>query len=355
MLVMARGLRRAGSRRGWLALSASAIAIAALVLFYYADTYWGVRFGRGRTIPLLAHTAEAFAAHASWSGWLLACFVASIPLALLYGQRRGAARFAIAGYLVASFLAVPAMLLLARRREYYFHFRHTLFLLPHFALVTATGLAFAMRGLSPDEPAGRRARWHHLVGIALLLVVQAPAVASYLANPDPFFARTKTLRDLGGLMERLRSRLETLAPGEKYLLIAERRQPGYLANPSLAEYLAWHRLDDRILLRGTNHPEETLREVARRCADGCRERDVQFLPIVLRLPSPFGIRPEFRALLDLPAVERSGPARLGGVGILYWEREAAPDRRPERWPGYRSTARRGWTLFELRGFPPGPG
>ena len=51
-------------------------------------------------------------------------------------------------------------------------------------------------------------------------------------------------------MEQLRARLEALAPGEKYLLIAERRQPGHLANPSLAEYLGWHGLEDRILVRG---------------------------------------------------------------------------------------------------------
>lgn len=354
-VVIVHDLVRSARRWSWLALVGSAVAVAALVLAYYADTYWGIRFGRGRSLAILPLGVQALQAYASWSPTLLGIFVASIPLALLYGWRRGGSHLAVTVYLVASLLVLPAILLLARHREYYFHFRHAIFLLPHLLLMTAVGLAFAARGGALQESLGARAFWHKVIGVVLLLALQGPQLRVYLSNPDSFFVRTKTLRDLSGLMQRLRARLDRLAPDQKYLLITERRRPGHLANPSLAKYLDWWGLEDRVLLRGTNDPEQTLGEVARLCSEGCSERDAQYLPLLLRLPSPFGIRSEIQALLQLPPSEHRGPARLGGVGVVYWGREAERDPRPARWEGFDATLLRGLTLFELRGFSPGAG
>lgn len=350
LVVVAGDLRRSGNRKGLATLAGSAVVLAGVVLAYYADTYWGVRFGRGRTLSILPLTASAFESFSSSNDLLLGLFLVSVPLVLRYGQRRGAGRLAITLYLVGSFLAIPALLLLARQREYYFHFRHVLFLLPHFALVTGAGLAVALRALLGSAP-GRRGAWHLLLGIAVVLTLQLAPLRSYLAEPERFLSTTKTLRDLRGLTEQLRSRLARMAPGEKYLLIAEKRRPGHLANPSLAKYLVWYGLDDRVLLRGSDHPEETLREVASRCDEDCRHRDVLYLPILLRLPGPFGIRPEIRSLLRLPPIEETRAAPLGGVGIVSWERSG--QRPPAPGARYDVTPRRGATFYDLRGFSPG--
>jgi hypothetical protein len=336
--------------RPLVALATSAGAIALLVVLYYWDTLWWATYGRGRELavrPLAEHALRTFAFRSAPLFW---CFVGGCPLFLWYGWRRGDGRFAVALYLVGSFLAIPGLILLAQEKDYYFHFRHALFLLPHFAVVTAAGFATALRALFPARLARVRAGGREAaviaLGAVLILVLEGPVVASYLAAPEPFFAESKTVRDLRGLMLRLRERVKGLAEDERYLLIAERRRPGHLANPSLAEYLEWHGLAERVVLRGTDRPDDTLRDLAAHCRAGCRGREVLSIPSALGLPSLLGVRPEMRKLLGMPLVETASRDRLGGVGIVYWERLTV--RPPARFPGYAVNKRRGLAWYDLR-------
>lgn len=301
--------------RPLVALATSAAAIAGLVLLYYWDTVWWASYGRGRELGVRPLTEHALRTFAYRSPVLFDCFLAGVPLLLWYAWRRGDGRFAIALYLVGSFLAIPALILLAQEKDYYFHFRHALFLLPHFVLVIATGLAVALRALTAvgltRRPSTREAVVVPIGAIAIV-ALQGPVVAAYLARPEPFFAESKTVRDLRGFMLQLRERIAALEPGEKYLLIAERRRPGHLANPSLAEYLNWWGLADHVVLRGTDRPEDTLRDLVQECVDGCRGRELFTIPAKLELPPPLGIRPEMKQLLGVSFVETASLDRLGG-------------------------------------------
>ena len=46
----------------------------------------------------------------------------------------------------------------------------------------------------------------------------------------------------------------------------------------------------------------------------------------------------------------TAPARLGGVGVVYWERPG--DVPPSRAKGFAVTPMRGLTYYDLRGFSP---
>jgi hypothetical protein len=346
----------AARARPLMALAISAAVIAALVIVYYWDTVWWVTYGRGRELAVRPLTENALRTFAYRSSFLFGCFLVGVPLTLLYGWRRGEGHFVVALDLVVSFFAIPAVILLAQEKDYYFHFRHVLFLLPLFALVTATGLTVALRALAWTSLAMRQHSLREgvvaLLGAGLLVVLQGPVVAAYLARPEPFFAESKTMRDLRGLMGALGQRLATLAPGEKYLLVTERREPGYLGNPSLAEYLGWYGLADRIVLRGTDRPEPTLRDLARLCADGCRGREVLSIPAVEALPVPFGIRAEMKELLGIVPLQGASEDRIGGIGVIYWERRTVHP--PRRFRGYDVNPRIGLTWYDLRSFSPSP-
>lgn len=348
---------RARREIGWtplVRLVASAALIGGMVVLYYYDSIWWAKYGRGREVliePLTMHALRTFAYR---SPVLLGLFFASLPATLWYGWRRGVGRFAIALYLVLSFLSIPALIGLAREKEYYFHFRHALFMLPHFDLVIALGFATAFRAVDPlrfafRSPAARTAG-NVVLGALVILALQGGTAIAYLRDPDPFLAESKTLRDLRGLMGDLQGRLAGMAPGDKYLLIVERRRPGHLANPSLAEYLGWHGLTDHVVLFGTDRPEDTLAELRNLCRDGCARRDIEAVASELRLSPPFGIRPEIRALLGVATNPGGTTARLAGVGVVYWDRPAG--RAPGRFRGYTVSARRGLTWYDLRGFPP---
>jgi hypothetical protein len=349
--------RRVSGWKPLLRLMASAVLIGGMVVLYYYDSIWWAKYGRGREVLIAPLTMHALRTFAYRSPVLLWGFFASLPLALWYGWRRGGGRLAIALYLVLSFLAIPALIGLAREKEYYFHFRHALFLLPHFDLVIAIGLAVALRSMAPLRFAFRspeaRASAALALGALVILALQGETALAYLRDPDPFLAESKTLRDLRGLTEELQARLAGIGAGEKYLLVVERRRPGHLANPSLAEYLGWHGLADHVVLYGTDRPEETLAELARSCRAGCEGREIGALSTELRLSPPFGIRPEIRALLGVTTLQGGAMARLAGAGVVYWDRPAG--RAPLRFRGYAISPLRGLTWYDLRGFsPPSP-
>src|SRR5207244_6579324 len=107
---------------------------------------------------------------------------------------------ALAVVSVLSTLAIPAIVLIAREKQYYFHPRHVLFLLPMVqlaaALVAGRAIAAVVR-----NPTGAAA-----AGVALGLAVTLGTARAYVADPLPYFRNTKTLRDVRGLMRLVAAR-----------------------------------------------------------------------------------------------------------------------------------------------------
>ena len=163
-----------------------------------------------------------------------------------------------------------------------------------------------------------------------------PVVGNYLSKPLWFFSRTKHNRDFESLALDLRSRVQSFPPGAKYLLIAERVGPGYLASPVFTHYLRWYGLDDKVVFRGTGNPKWTLQELAARCAGGCRgrpgrrfERDLESVLGAVAIPR------SARRVLGVAAPVGRWPGTIGDVGVLSYSRLAGGPRvRGKRYWGF---------------------
>src|SRR5262249_34104120 len=111
-----------------------------------------------------------------------------------------------------SFLALPVLQALAAVKGYYVHPRHAIFLVPAFVVLAALGLVGVCRRVVGEQ-------WALAAAVMLVTVTQGPTVARYLADPGPFFAHTKTLRDVRGVV----TGLQGAPPGGRWLLLAERQ------------------------------------------------------------------------------------------------------------------------------------
>jgi hypothetical protein len=260
--------------------------------------------------------------------WTLAAGVALAP----WVATRGTAR-ALGWTIALSAAALVAIVALARWKHYYYHPRHAAFLLPMSHLAVA--IAVARVGDAVRRPG--------LVGgvaVAAALAVATPTVATYVANPLPFFHGTKTLRDFRGLATALAERTRTLGPDERYLLVVEKRRPGHLANPMVAWYLKTLGLLDRVMVLGVGDPAPLVATLAQVCERACdRPLDVAFLAR-LGLRDPFDQPPAVRRLLSL-ALPPPG-RRVGGIGVVAW----APNVPATTPPGLRTTRLDGLALYE---------
>src|SRR5262249_28528170 len=138
------------------------------------------------------------------------------------------------------------------------------FLLPLFHLVLAAGVVELLAWVDPLRrvvPARTTRRTVEVtVAGALLLVLVAPRLRAFVADPHADFARTKTLRDVAEVTRLVASRVDGLPPGERYLLVAERNST---ANAVLATYLRWYGLADRVTLRSPGIPLDQVEKVLR--------------------------------------------------------------------------------------------
>jgi len=329
--------------------AASGFALAVAVGFYFAGTSLGASYGRTAhpTLEIGSALELTLRFFALGNDLLLWALPAGCVLVLVYGWRRGSEHFAMSLCLAAAVLLIPAIVELARLKEYYFHPRHALFLWPPFAMMTATALMVAARSLDPllrrgIAAPGAREAVATVVVLAVLLATQLPAVERHLARPAEQFARTKALRDFKALAEHLRERVDRLAPGQLYLLTVERNEPGHLGNPMLSQYLQWYGLD-RVLLRGTDDPSATRNAMKRFCRDGCVGDPSRRVQIDLLVRNPFDTKREIAELVDLPPM-RPDPRPIGAVAVLQYARpRGAPPRRAN---GFDTTTFRGFTLYE---------
>lgn len=339
-VVVAQGRRRHPSPRATLAaLGGVTLVLAAVVLWYFADTNLAARSVRGPTrLPLwpnLTTTLGFFGMNAPALPWLLALgpFAA---LAIVWRRHR-ALLPAIACTVVALAVGLPVILTIAESKQHFFHPRHALFMLPLLLLL----LGVAIGGIA-DAALPRRLAPAAALAVALALV--APTAARYVGGPWWFFDQTKALHDFRGVARVLRDRTRDYGPDDRYLLVATRGRGGHLGNPVLAWYLTWYGIADRVILRASTRPAETIAFVRERCWTSCHHLSA-LLERALALVSAHQLTGAKIRLLDRSVMRtaRAGTPRHIGFAVY-------PPL--ERWQlgsleGYRAWRRRGLHLYEL--------
>ena len=289
-------LRRRDRTRLLAAWIASGAVLGLVVTTYLTRGALGVQYTRAPDANLAAWSAfrETIGFFAIGNPGLVALALLAVVGVLLSRGERGPGNGALVGQLLASGVAVPVIVVLARWKHYYFHPRHALFLLPAFVIVTAFGTLSLLRRLDPfvgllGEPHRRRSA--ELVAVALIVVgTQAPVVRAYLAHPETFFARTKTLHDMHGLVGRLAADAARLGPDARFVILAERQS---MPNAALSLYLRWYGLDRQVSLRGTADVQEVLAALARPGATPDAVAQSTFVRAAV------GLTPDFRRLLGV--------------------------------------------------------
>lgn len=344
----ARGATRGAAGRALLAFVASLLPVALVVASYLAGTALGHKYRRNpsripATLDIAWETLLAFSSH---NRLLLACLLlVPLPLAWAWKRRRDMLPVVVSLQLTL-LLSIPVIVELARWKRYYFHQRHALFLLPAVEILTALALLGLLRALDPLRwlrvAATRREWWNLAIACSVVLATQLPTLRSYVTHPERFFARSKKTYDLRGVTQAVREAVAAMKPPDKYLLIVQRN---VMANVTLAQYLRWYGLDDRVVLRGTQDPQETFRRVLERCGDGsCPTAGGLAVDRALGLTPPFGLPRDFQRLLGLmkPVGTRPGKARRIGI-VAYGPLPAA---RPGAGSGARVRQLRGVLLVE---------
>jgi hypothetical protein len=195
-------------------------------------------------------------------------------------------------YLALSCLAIPVIAFFVRSKQYYFHPRHALFMLPLVAIVTAAGLTALLRWLLR----GREQRVL-VVACAIVLAGQLPTAWRFLRAPMTFYAQTKTMNDWKGVMERLAPAARALPADGKLAVIAERVSP---TNAIGWHYMRWWGLHPHVTFWGYSGEWGTLvRAVA--------AAEATPSPTALELRVPVGLTEDFRRLLGIDPPVPTGP------------------------------------------------
>ncbi len=286
------------SRRARAGVAAS-VAVLALLIAWLAAPSAGVDYGRpsGARPGQLATAVQVL----GFLAWNDAVLLAALACGVWFAWRRHR-RLTVA--LALAFGAIPLVTAVAEWKAYYVHPRHLIFLLVPFVTLAGCGIAGVCRAV-----AGRR--WGLAAAVALVAATQAPTVARYLVDPDPFFARTKTLRDVRGVV----ATLPAPPPGSRWLLLAERQS---VPNAVLDRYLAWWGLADRVAFRGTRDVPAALRLLADAAAP------VTGLALPPLATIPVGLTGDLRALLRIAADTNPPGAPLAGATLVTWEPPPAP-------------------------------
>jgi hypothetical protein len=289
--------RARSSRRGLVALLACATLLALLVAAL-AGPSLGVTYERPASArPGLMWTASLVGGFFAWDQPVL---LVAVALGTLFGLREPRLRAMVAA-LVCSFVAIPIAVVLADWKGYYVHPRHVLFLLPAFVILAAIGTVETCRRLVG-------ARFALAAALALVAGTQAPTVIRYLRNPDPFFARTKTLRDVRGVVETL----PAPTPGRRWLVLAARDS---VPNAILARYLRWWGMEDDVVLLGTRDLPGALRLLA----DG--RAPLQRLAEAPLVTIPVGLTDELRQLLEIRIEPIPPTTSLAGATLVAWDEQ----------------------------------
>jgi hypothetical protein len=339
---------QAGARGRVVAIAASLLAVALVLYVWLGPAAITMSYGRGEqaappVLPAVRDTLLFFAGDvfAGYLPGLPAVSVAAL-LATVFGvalvaapivARRDRVAGALAAACLLSMCAVPVIVVIAHSKQYYYHPRHAIFLLPLVHLATALVLGRLLTRVMRAPVAAA------VVGAVIVVGASATTVRAYLTDPLQYFRATKTLRDFRGLTRTIATRTAAQAPGEVYLLVLQLQRAGHLANPTLAFYLEAYGIADRVVLAGVSDPLPPLGELPRRCPDACRGPFDPARLATLRLRGPFDQPPLMRRLMRLRT--SPWPVAMSGVGLVTW----APTLPPAP-PGAVATPLDGLILFE---------
>jgi hypothetical protein len=288
-----------------------------------------------------AYTADVVARRATdfftqKTPFLEVAFAIAIPAMLLTAWRRSRASLPVVVYLALSCLSIPVIAFFVRSKQYYFHPRHALFMLPLAGIISAVGLTDVLRGLLARRFESARTREAVVAGVAcgLILAAQLPTAWQFVRAPASFFAQTKTIHDWKGVMERIAPTARAL-PAGKLALIAERASA---VNAIGWQYLRWWGLHPQVTFWGyAGDWGKLARAVA---ADGAPAS-----PTALALTVPVGLTDDFRRLLGIDAPVPTWPGRVGAWALVAFE------------PFPPSVAAAGWAVDRRPGIelalPPG--
>jgi hypothetical protein len=237
-------------------------------------------------------------------------FAASIPAMLLWARRHARETLPVAWYLALSWLAIPVIAFFVRSKQYYFHPRHALFLLPLVGIVTAAGLTAMVRGLLARRFASVDTRETVVAAVvcAIVLGAQVPIAWQFLRTPTPFFAQTKTMNDWKSVMERIAPTARGLSDGQ-LALIAERVSP---TNAIGWHYLRWWGLHPYVTFWGYSGDWGALVQAIQQNPTGATST-------ALQLRVPVGLTDDFRRLLGIDPPVPTWPARIGAWGLVSFQ------------------------------------
>ena len=342
----------AAVRRELGALLASAAALAACVAAYFSDITLGHKYGRNPSrIPRTLDVTWGALLELSSDSRVLLVLLLLLPIPLLWAWRRRRETFALIVTLELNLLAIPLIVEMARWKRYYFHPRHALFLLPGIEILTAIALLAIVRAaagrLAARLEGAVRTRIATAAACLIVLALQLPGTAAFVAHPERFFARSKKTYDVRGVAQSVRDATGSYGPRDKYLLAVQRN---VMANAALAQYLRWYGLGDRVVLRGTTDAAATVARGAASCADGCLGERGPVVDRALRLTAPFGLPPDFQKLLGLLQPIGFWPGDVRDLTVLAW----APLPRPAPDPRWKPHALRGLELWRLGPAPAVP-
>lgn len=269
-------------------------------------------FPRGAAPPIAAFApiTESLWFFATGAPAWVGIFGASLVLAPAVWWREPTAR-RLALLITLSAATLPVIGAIAASKQYYFHPRHTLFLLPMVHLATALTVVGGVQRMTTR----RGSVWSSVAG-ATLIATTLPTVVDFVRTPTPYFHTTKTCRDFRPLVQNLATWARQ-HPTDRYLLILEGRRPGHLANPMVGFYLRAYGLSDRVALAGVNDPLPVLAALPRLCPNGCREPQWAAKLRQVGVGEPFDQNAFMRALMNLPTPPWDVTAPTA-AGLVTW-------------------------------------
>ena len=331
--------RAARRRERWqlVALVATGLAAASIPVLWWGPNTLLVRADRrgSDAFGTLVVARAALDFFTQQNRVLEVAFLLALPAMLVAAIWRYRDALPVAAYLALSCLALPVIAFLVRSKQYYFHPRHALFLLPLVGIITAAGLTALLRGLLAPLMRAARAREAAVVilGCAIVVGAQLPIAWRFVREPMAFFAQTKTLHDWKGVMARIAPSARALPAGQ-LVLVAERESP---TNAIGWHYLRWWNLDSRVTFWGYSGDWNAL---ARQVVAG----DGTPSPNALGLRIPVGLTEDFRRLLAIDSPLPTWPSRIGGWALVTFT------------PFPKDVAAAGWRVDRLPGaevaFPP---
>jgi hypothetical protein len=341
----------ANRRRALVLLGALVLAVGVILLWYYAPTDITVHsVRRGEPLPAWHNVRMAFGFF-GMGHWALPWALAFGPLAALahVWRRHRALRPVMLCTVAVVLTALPIILQIAHWKRHFFHPRHALFLQPLLLVLLGVGIAGAVELLLPRAWIRDRGALAPAVALGVALVLGVPSVMRFVNAPGAYFRFSKTPADMRSVARMLRDRTRDYGSDDRYLLITNRGPVSYLGNPVLIQYLDWYGIGDRVSLRSTVQPAETLAQVRELCWKSCWYHG-DLVDLMLQLASPLQLSRAKRRLLGRQAPSMS-PGRPQHIGLALYLPLA-------RWKlgstrGYRKQRFTGIHLFELAR-PPRP-